>query len=199
MSELKCGYCREPTHRRPLCPLLHHQRRSILENTVAERKTVYSRACEVGLGNGAIIKFREWNGERMGIITDLESCIPSWHFYNYKKVVYSKKSELYFCSFKDSFTSYHMKALVDNMVLGVRVPFSVFHPQESYPSYLRADFQILSPAHDQYEVSDEVWESKIDIHKRLALAEEVVEARWGTTHMNKKYNKDIPYEPPKQE
>ena len=194
MAELKCGYCREATHRRPVCPKLHHQRREVYNNTVDRRKSLYSAAIKVGFANGAIIQFRDWSVVRLGTVLDVESSIPSWDFYNYRKVAYSKQVACTFLDPYDAYTSFCIKVLVDGNTRLARVPTGVFFGREM-PSYLADDFKVLSPSHDEYEVADEVWGKDIEIHRRLALGTEIT-GKWGDVMLNNALTLDIPYVEP---
>lgn len=194
MAELKCGYCREATHRRPVCPKLHHQRMEIYNNTVDSRKSLYARAIKAGFANGAIVQFRDWGVPKIGTVLDLESSIPSWDFYNYRKVLYSKQVACTFLNPNDTYTSFCIKVLVDGNTRQARVPTAVFWGRE-LPSYLSEDFKVLSSSHDEYEVSDEVWSKDIEIHRRLGIGSEI-KSKWGDVLLNNALTLNLPYVEP---
>lgn len=183
MSDLKCGYCRDLGHRRPKCPILHTLRNKIYVDTVKERKIVYAAMIKYGLGNGAIVKVKEWDGPRTCIVTDLESCIDSWRFYSFRKERYSKKAVCDFTQLEGSYSSYNVKALVNGSMQHMRIPAAFLY--EAGRTYYNNDRLVVAvPSHDEYEMDDNIWFRNIHISDRLAIGSELEARDWNTCTLN---------------
>lgn len=184
MSNMKCGYCRVVGHRRPVCPLLHAQRREIYTNTVNQRKELYSLACKRGFGNGAIVRYTEWGTTHVGTVMDLEECIPLWQFYTYNRVKYTKQTRPTYNSIADApYLQHIFKVLLDGGMEHAHATTARIMGDTSYGNRWEA----LSPSYDEYEVGDSVWSSRICISRRIGLGDELVE-RWGDIYLNPQYN-----------
>lgn len=97
MSDRLCGYCREAGHNKSNCPMMDEQRNAILSHTPIQRWKVINRLHEMGLGPGAMIRYRLSRLYGFGSSHDFLAFMNGWdwigdtHFHQAQNVRNTKR------------------------------------------------------------------------------------------------------------
>lgn len=92
----KCGYCMQPGHRKPACPMFAEQRHKVLTHTPIQRKELIATLGRMGLGNGALISIPErYGGDKrlIGIVHNFD-WVSNCNFMDHRCIKYTKQVRL---------------------------------------------------------------------------------------------------------
>ena len=188
MSESRlCGYCRQPGHRKPVCPTMHEQRNLVLTHTPKERKRLLQYLGRLGLGNGALVGFdaNYWDTPRVnniGIIHDF-GWVSDCNFMDVRNIKYSKQVVLTPRDLRKDYEyrSIHVQymetgsGITENRNLGIRISRNIQMLENTCdPKQWAWDKQywsVLSPSHE-VDYDPGILVRNIHMPRRLLLAGE---------------------------
>lgn len=140
MSERLCGYCRNPGHMKPSCPLFREERMLILKHTPIQRKLLIHSLAKAGMGNGAMVAGTDfWGKDFIGIMQDFD-WVGSANFMDYRNLKYSKKVRLTSLHIEKDYTYRRIHVKIISMADGVTT-------MSNLPVYATKLYEGLSPTH----------------------------------------------------
>lgn len=177
VTSRKCGWCEQIGHQKRNCETYHSERAYLWKQTIARRKELLSCMAATGMGMGAVFE-APGSAKNKYIVIGNEESIPSWNFFTFNPIKYSKRVKL---QERDRFSwdSYricvfsvndgcktHLYVVLRELMLGG------FKGEEGTLGW--GSVRVLQPSNDPFEVNGEdVFKNNIWCNKRLATKREL--------------------------